>query len=75
VPDLLAAGYGSFSFGDAGGGMVAVWSLKNPTAPLWSSATRAGELMGRRFASASCALLVQGGTGWLNITSGSSPGR
>ena len=41
-PDILAAGYGQHAFGAPGGGLIALWSLKNPGAPLWSAATGAG---------------------------------
>lgn len=32
--DLLAVGYGSLEFTNQGGGMLAFWSLANPTYPL-----------------------------------------
>ncbi len=31
--DLFAVGYGSYHFLKQGGGLVAIWSLKNPTHP------------------------------------------
>lgn len=41
-PDILAAGYGQHAFGAPGGGLIALWSLKNQGAPLWAAATCAG---------------------------------
>lgn len=41
-PDLVAAGYGSFVFGENKNGLVCIWSLKNPNYPLWSFSTEAG---------------------------------
>ena len=41
-PDILAAGYGQHAFGAPGGGLIALWSLKNPGSPLWLAATGAG---------------------------------
>ncbi len=40
--DILAAGYGQHSFGPPAAGAIALWSLKNPGAPLWRAATPAG---------------------------------
>ena len=33
--DLAAVGYGSFKFGEQQDGMVCIWSMKNPSYPLW----------------------------------------
>lgn len=47
-PDLIAVGYGNYSFDNgadhsvATKGLVAFWSLKNPTFPLWWFETRSG---------------------------------
>ncbi|KAK9844200.1 hypothetical protein WJX81_007836 [Elliptochloris bilobata] len=41
-PDILAAGYVQHTFGAPGGGLIALWSLKNTGAPLWAAATGAG---------------------------------
>jgi hypothetical protein len=41
-PDMLAAGYGAFTFGAQHPGMVAFWSLKNPDYPLWFFPVAAG---------------------------------
>eukprot|EP00898_Chlorokybus_atmophyticus_P006622 jgi/Chlat1/6961/Chrsp52S06647 len=40
--DLLAVGYGQFEFGPHVAGLVAFWSLQNPTYPEWSFSTRTG---------------------------------
>lgn len=43
APGLLAVGYGRLQYEVSGGvGMVAVWSLANPTHPQWHAATRCG---------------------------------
>lgn len=33
--DLLAVGYGSFEFERQQGGLVCLWSMRNPSYPLW----------------------------------------
>jgi hypothetical protein len=40
--DLLAVGYGSFDFGKPQGGLVCIWSLQNPSYPLWQFEVKAG---------------------------------
>lgn len=42
APGLLAVGYGRLEYAVSGTGMVAVWSLANPTHPLWHAATPCG---------------------------------
>lgn len=39
---MLAVGYGQVEFGPQQPGLVAFWSLKNPSYPLWSFATPSG---------------------------------
>lgn len=41
-PGLLAVGYGCLQYEVSGAGLVAVWSLANPTHPLWHTATPCG---------------------------------
>eukprot|EP00873_Tetraselmis_striata_P018619 jgi/Tetstr1/438883/TSEL_027391.t2 len=40
--DMLAVGYGQYEFGKQKEGLVAFWSLKNPTYPLWHFKTHCG---------------------------------
>ncbi|EIE22521.1 hypothetical protein COCSUDRAFT_83478 [Coccomyxa subellipsoidea C-169] len=39
---ILAVGYGQLAFGASQKGSVCVWSLKNPSSPLWAFATPVG---------------------------------
>jgi len=41
-PDLFAVGYGSYDFMKQGGGMIALYSLKNPSYPDYSWTTTSG---------------------------------
>lgn len=40
--DLAAVGYGSFVFGQQQEGLVCIWSMKNPSYPLWWFAVSSG---------------------------------
>lgn len=41
-PSLLAVGYGRLDYAVSGAGLIAVWSLANPTHPLWHATTPCG---------------------------------
>uniref|UniRef100_A0A7S3GGM1 Uncharacterized protein n=1 Tax=Palpitomonas bilix TaxID=652834 RepID=A0A7S3GGM1_9EUKA len=40
--DMFAVGYGSYDFMKQGGGLICVWSLKNPSSPEFSFTTESG---------------------------------
>ncbi|PRW45097.1 wd repeat-containing 78 [Chlorella sorokiniana] len=42
APGLVAVGYGRLEFGVEGAGLLAVWSLANPTHPVWHAPTPCG---------------------------------
>lgn len=42
APGLVAVGYGRLEYSVAGAGLVSVWSLANPTHPVWHAATSCG---------------------------------
>ncbi|KAL4448518.1 hypothetical protein ABPG75_005737 [Micractinium tetrahymenae] len=77
APGLLAVGYGRLEYAVSSAGLVAVWSLANPTHPLWHATTACGvsalDWSGRSAGTLAVGFF-DGSLALYNVRSGSSSG-